>query len=465
MDAFVRTVGVALLATLAGSWMPGRAGAQTHAAPRSEGRDASVQIASVREASVRQKPPLVLGALYEQLALASPRIEAAQALARAAAARVPGARRPPDPKLQLGVMNRELPSLRPMAPLGMTQLELMQMIPVAGKLGLAGRVAEAQAAAARSRAVDVRWDLRAQAAMAFYDLYQTDRSLAVAISTRRLLQDIAATAQTMYAVGEGRQPDVLRAQVEIARMTEDIVRMQTMRTAMAARLAGLLNVMPDREPASPALPALPDELPPLDSLIRMAEANRPMIQAGLEEARGAQAATELARRELWPDLEVGVQYGWQRDPMGMGTAQMGSLMVGASIPVFARSRQLQMREEAAAMQAMAEADVASMRAETRGRVAEVYADWQRARNLSVLYRGTILPQARATVTSSLASYRVGDVNFMTLLDNQMTVNRYQQELLALDAEQGKALAELEMLIGRELFDSNVVATPAAGSAR
>ncbi|ODT04550.1 MAG: hypothetical protein ABS52_04695 [Gemmatimonadetes bacterium SCN 70-22] len=407
----------------------------------------------------------MLGALYRQLATASPRLEAARALARAAEARVPGAKRPPDPLLQLGFMNRELPSLKSMDPLGMTQLQLIQMIPVAGKLGLAGDVAEAQAAAARSRAADVRWDVRAQAAMAFYDLYQTDQSLDVAIATRRLLQDIATTAQTMYAVGEGRQPDVLRAQVEIARMTEDIVRMETMRTSMDARLAGLLNRAPQADPASPVLPALPTELPPLDSLIWLAQANRPMIQAGREELRGAEAAATLARRELWPDLEVGVQYGWRAGPVGMGNEQMGSLMLGASLPIFARSRQLQMREEATAMRTMAAADLTAMRAETAGRVAGAYADWRRARNLSDLYRSTILPQAQATITSSLAAYRVGDVNFMTLLDNQMTLNRYQQELFVLVAEQGKAVADLEMLIGRELFDPNVVAAPAAGSRR
>jgi outer membrane protein TolC len=87
----------------------------------------------------------------------------------------------------------------------------------------------------------------------------------------------------------------------------------------------------------------------------------------------------------------------------------------------------------------------------------------RARNLTQLYRTTVLPQARAAVTSSLAAYRVGDVNLMTLLDNQMTVNRYGQELFALDAEQGKALAELEMLVGRELFDPNVALSAGAGS--
>jgi hypothetical protein len=69
-----------------------------------------------------------------------------------------------------------------------------------------------------------------------------------------------------------------------------------------------------------------------------------------------------------------------------------------------------------------------------------------------LYTTTILPQTEGTVIASFAAYRVGDVNLMTLLDNQMTVNRYRQESLALEAAQGKAIAEIEMLLGRELFD-------------
>jgi len=176
------------------------------------------------------------------------------------------------------------------------------------------------------------------------------------------------------------------------------------------------------------------------------------VRAGEADLLAANTAERLARREIWPDLQVGVQYGQQRG--AMGTERMGSLMLGASLPVFARSRQLQMRVEAGAMRAMARADLAAMRADTRARVAELYADFVRGRNLRALYRTTVLPQAEAAVTSSLASYRVGAVNLMTLLENQMTVNRYRQELFALEAEQGKAIAELEMLIGRELFDAN-----------
>jgi len=403
---------------------------------------------------------LELSALYALVEQSSPRLAAARATARAAAARVPGARRPPDPVLQLGLMNRELPSLAPMAVLGMTQWQVMQMLPLAGKLGLAGTAAAAQASAARERVDEVSWQLRSDVAMAFYDLYETDRSIEVATRTRRLLEDIAKTAQTMYAVGEGRQADVLKAQVEIARMADDLVRMHTMRVAMTSRIGGVLDRDIDSTLASPALPAFPADLPSLDSLQRLADANRPMIRAGRDDVRAADASLRRARREIWPDLQLGVQYAQQGG--AMGEQRMASLMIGATLPVFAKSRQLEMRQEAEAMKAIAIADVTAMRAETRARVAELYAKIVRARSLTTFYQSTILPQARALVTSSLAAYRVGQVNLMTLLDNQMTVNRYQQDLFAVEAEEGKSLAELEMLIGRQLVDGRVTRGAAPG---
>ena len=416
--------------------------------------------ASAQEAAVGQSPRLVLARVYDEARSANPRAQAAQALARAADARVPGTRVPPDPQLQLGFMNYSLSNFRPMDPLGMTQLQLMQMVPVAGKLRLAGRVARSQADAARFRATDVEWEIRAKVAEAFYDLYAADQQLVIAQETLRLLQDIASIANSMYEVGEGRQTDVLRAQVEIARMSEEITRMRTMRVAAAARLNALLNRTASSVVESPALPAFPMQAPSVDSLIARALLTRPMIRAGLQEVAAAENASSLARREIWPDLQIGVQYG-QRGAE-MGTERMGSLMIGASVPIFATSRQLRMRDEAGAMQAMATADLDAMLADTRGRISETVASLTRARNLTALYRETIVPQAEATVSSALAAYRVGRVDFMTLLDNRMAVNQYRQELVTLNAEQGMAWAELEMLLGYELFDASQVAPPGGG---
>jgi outer membrane protein TolC len=413
-----------------------------------------------------------LAELYEHVTRGNPRTTAAQALVRAAQARVSGAKRPPDPQIQLGLMNYSLPGLSPMQPIGMAQLQAMQMVPLGGKLALAGRVAGAQADAMSARADDVAWELRNETAMAFYDLYATDRQLAVVRETLRLLEDIARTAESMYRVGEGRQTDVLRANVEIAEMAEDTVRMRAMRATMVSRINALLNRDAGESLESLVRPTFPDSVPARGWLDSVAAGARPTIRAGMQQVRAASSSAALARKEIIPDLQIGVQYGQRgatmTDADGMTsrrTERMGSLMIGASVPLFARDRQLQMRNEADAMKAMAQAELDAMRAETRGAIGEAYAVLTRARDLARLFRTTILPQAEATVASALSSYRVGNVDFMTLLDDQMAVNRYRQSLIELEADEGKAWAQLERLTGRDLIDSSSTAISAdsAGS--
>ena len=418
---------------------------------------APVAATATAQDSLNARPQLRLGELYRTIDRGNPRIAAAQAMSRAAESRVAGARRPPDPELQLGLMNYVLPAFTATDALSMNQIQLMQTLPVAGQLGLAGRVAGAQATAMGHRADAVRWDVRVRVASVFFDLYQTDHSLTVALATLRLVQDIARNAESMYRVGEGRQADVLRAQVEVARMTEEIERLHAGRRAMEARLNGLLDRQAPTAVGDAALPFFPAELPAADSLEAWALRERPVVRAGAADVAAADQQAILARRSIWPDLRLGVQYGQRSN--AMGTDRMASLMVGASIPVFAGSLQLRARDEAGAMQALAHSELSAMRAETRGDLGETLAHLRRARTLRALYRTTVIPQAEAAVASAQSAYRVGTVNFMTLLDNQSMVNRYRQELIALDADEGRAWATLEMLTGRVLFDADRLSPP------
>jgi outer membrane protein TolC len=369
----------------------------------------------------------------------------------AAESRIRPARTLPDPQIRFGLMNRNLPGFGLQDPLGMNEVQVMQMIPIAGQLGLSGRIAEARAAATRARAGDLSWELRARSAMAFYELYQADRSLAIIEATRELVRDITATARTMYSVGGGRQADVLRAQVEVDRMTEEIARMRSMRHGAAARLNALLDRPSDTPIPSPARPRFPDALPSDDTLEQRALIGRPMLAAAAFEMEASTQEHRRARRELWPDIQLGAVYG-QR-PMVDGTDRMVSLMVGFSVPVWAGSRQLQMRRETEAMRLGAEAELTAMRAETRGRLGELVAALRRVRELRSLYATTILPQAEAMVATTLSAYRVGEVDLPMLLEAQMTVNRYRQQVVQLDAEEGTAWAELEMLLGESLLDA------------
>jgi len=243
---------------------------------------------------------LRLGTVYQTVEAQHPMISAARATARASEARIGPVSRLPDPQLQFGLMNRDLPSFSLNDPLGMTTLQVTQMFPFPGKLGSAGKAAEQRAAAGREAVNGVVWELRSRAAMAFYDLYRADRSAAIAAESRRLLQDLARTTQTMYSVGEGRQPDVLRAQVEVESMSEEIVRMQAMRETMAARLNAMLGHPIGDSLPTPILPEFPAELVPLDSLEQ--PGGRSAVRPAAHDGRGHRPDAERHVRGQPADL-------------------------------------------------------------------------------------------------------------------------------------------------------------------
>lgn len=392
---------------------------------------------------------LTLQEVLDAARTSNPRLLALRSVADATGAREPTASTLPDPMLQLGIMNVALPDfsanmMTSMAP----SVQVMQMVPFPGKLSLRGEVAGYATGMADATVDEAWWEVRTRTATVFYEIYSLDRRIEVMRSTLELLREFETIARAMYSAGTGRQADVLRASVEIARMDGEIERMRAMRTAMAARLNALLDRPSDTPVPTPVLDPLPAEAPARDTLLTWAEETRPVLERGRLGVEQAGSRVDLARRDIWPDFTVGFQYG-QRD-RGAGVERMGSAMVGFSVPVFASRRQIPARQEAEAMRRMARAELDGLRAEVDARVGELLAELERTRRLIALYRDEILPQARITVESALSSYRVGSVDFMTLVDAEMMVNRYEGELHVLLADHGKAVAGLEAAVGRLL---------------
>lgn len=382
--------------------------------------------------------------LAEAVALArtaNPMLQAARLNAEAAAQRVRSAGALPDLRLDLGLMNRMIVDPgSTMEPMTMNQVQVSQMLPWPGKLGSARERADRLANAASLDARDRERMLVAKVGTAYYQAAYLDRAIVIMARSRDLLRDILSVAQTMYGVGEALQQDVLQAQVAVARMTEDITAMGAERVGTAARLNALLG-----RPARDSVGELELSLsigptPPVDSLVALAERNRPALGAAAARIQAAEAALRGARREIYPDLMVGLQYGGRPQ-----YADMASLMIGFSVPLWAGSRQLPMRREMVAMEAMSRAEALDLANETFATLTELAAMAERSRALSDLYASAILPQARAAVESALAAYRVGRVNFMSVVENQMTVNRYETERVRLIAAYHTALAEIAAL--------------------
>lgn len=406
---------------------------------------------------VLERAPLRLDEFLGLVAARNPRLQAARASAAAASTRIDEASTLPDPVLQLGMMNFGIPDFNTdMASSMAPSVQLMQMVPFPGKLGLRGEIAQRDHEMAEAGADEAWWEVRGQASSLFYELYSLDRRLEVMRETLGLLRDFQSIAGALYSSGRGRQADVLRADVEVARMDGEIRKLEAMRKAMAARINGIANRPAKAPVVTPALGGLPSSVPAQDTLVAWARESRPMLVRSRLGVARSDSRLDLARKEIWPNLTLGVTYG-QRD-RGMGTERMGSAMIGFSLPVHAKDRQLAARDEATAMKRMAEAELGSLEAQVDARIAELLAELDRARSLVGLYRDEVLPEARATVESALSSYRVGEVDFLTLVDAQMTVNRYEAELYQLLADYGKAVSGLESAAGRTLPRTDVILT-------
>ncbi len=371
---------------------------------------------------------------------ANPMLQAARFRADASAERVPQAGAMPDPMLSLGLRNRPVDDFGTDPMMTMNWVGLSQRFPWPGKLGFNEERADHLARASELDADEMEAALVARVKSVYFQLAFMDRALDIMDATRDLLRDFLEVTSAKYSVGTGLQQDILQAQVAIARMTADITVVQQNRTAMAARLNSLLG-RPATVPVGALELAPPEEaLPEVDSLMLVAAENRPAIGAARERSLAAEAGYRAARRALYPDFTLGLGYGQRPQFVDLATIQ-----VGISVPLWAGSKQLPQRREMRAIQSMEEARELDLYNETFAQLTELRAAADRARDLSELYRTSIIPQAAAAVESSLSAYRVGNVDYMTLLSNQMTVNRFEIESVRLAAEYHDSVAGIEAL--------------------
>lgn len=375
----------------------------------------------------------------------NPMLHAARFLAAAAEQRTGRVGALPDPVLSFGLMNRPLDDFGASEPMTMNTIEVMQRFPWPGVLGYSEERAEHLAEATRLDALEAEQALMARVKSVYYRLAFIDRALAIMEQTRGLLRDLHQVTSSMYSVGNALQQDVLQAEVAVAQMSEDITVKEQERLAAAARLNALMGREATAAVGATELPGIGAELADVESLMRTAVEGRPALQAVKQRSLAADAGYRAARRENYPDFAVRLAYN-QRPQF----TDMMTVMVGVNLPLWGGSRSQPLTSEADALRSMEEARALEAYNETFALLAELRAQAERARRLARLYMTSILPQARASVESSLSAYRVGRVDYMTVLANQMIVNRYEIEIVRLAAEYHRAVAEIDALVGGAL---------------
>jgi outer membrane protein TolC len=249
-----------------------------------------------------------------------------------------------------------------------------------------------------------------------------------------------SAANARYGSGTSPQSDVLRAEVEVARL-------DALARALVGEVRGaeaMLNtsLALDADMPVPALAtlALPQTVPAW-SVIKAALSSRPELAAGRAEIARADADVQVMRDMYRPmaTIRTGPSY-----TMAEGRGWMA--MVGLSLPIW-RSKLRAGVAEAQAMRSMAEADLRATARMIEGEAAVAVSQLQAARDRQTALNTDVLPRARMSIEPAVASYASGQLPLVSVIEAIQALWLVQSDLIAADTQLGLAWARLGRAIG------------------
>ena len=440
-----------IAAVLAAAMAPVNAQAQVPGNGRAEtGTQTFGAAAQKASASINANNSTLLTSLVAEALENNPEIRAALRERDAASQRIAPSAALDDPVLEAGVINAPLAS-SPFNREDMTMkmIGLSQRLPFPGKRGLREAVAAKDAEGVGYGYQETVNRVARDIKTAYFDLGLTLERIRLVEKNKLILEDLLHIAERHYGVGLGSQADALRTQTQVSRMLDELLKLARERPTVEAELIRALGrnaivTLPVPEP-----PQLREETLSLESLRETAMTQRPQLLALQSIVARNEKALDLARKNYYPDFDIRLAYG-QRNSMLDGTNRpdMVTLTVAVNLPVWRENKLAPRVAEALAKRDQAQSVYEAQRNEVAASLRQQMALAEQNLQSARLYQTAILPQARLTVESAMSAYQVNRVDFLTLLDSQMTVFNYEISLATAMAGYNKALAEIDLLIGK-----------------
>jgi outer membrane protein TolC len=385
-----------------------------------------------------------LDTLVQEALERNPAILAARRAVDARNSLIAAARTLPDPSVSYETMGN-LVTLQRGDPSSARVLRLSQEFPFPGKLSLQGQIASAEADAEMWKYEQVRREVVSELKAAYYDLFLAQKLTEVVEKSRSLLLQFSEISEARYRVGQGAQQDILKAQVEVSRLLDRLATLSRERDTAQARINTLLYRPPDTP-----IGQLPEVSKPrftwtLDQLYAKAVADNPDVRINRKEIDRDELAVSLAKKSFYPDFEVGFSY-FNRPDM----PEMYGLMFKAKVPLYFWRKQRPELESATANLLGQRRQYDNTLSTLYFRLKDPFLKISTDANLLELYGSAIVPQATLALESSISSYRVGAVDFLSLLSNQGTVLEYEMKYYEVLTDYCKTLVTLESLTGEVL---------------
>jgi len=379
--------------------------------------------------------PLRLGDVLRLASARRDEIEAARARTRAGEARPTIVSALSDPMIAPSLDH--LPFMLGGADVSFT---VEQQIPLSGIRGHRRAAALADVDRLRADASRTTLEVGLQAVNAFLMVQERRRSEALVAEQLAFARDVVSAANARYASGTAPQSDVLRAEVEVARLNA-LARALVSEVRGAEAMLNTSLAMEADGPVPPLASLAVAEPPPSWLVIKAALTSRPELIAGRAEIVRAEADVQVMQDMFRPmaTIRTGPSY-----TMTDGRGWMA--MVGLSLPIW-RDKLHAGVAEAQAMRAMSEADLRAMTRMIEGDAAVAVSRLQAARDRQTALTVDVLPRARLAIEPAVAGYTSGQLPLVSVIEAVQALWLVQADLIAADTELGLAWARLGRAIG------------------
>jgi outer membrane protein TolC len=358
-----------------------------------------------------------------------------------------------DPRLKFAIANLPADSFRfDQEPMTQKQVQVMQKIPFPGKLNLKENIAVKDLAIARTEFEEAKNTLIRQVKVLYNTLLFLDRALKITGDNRSLLSEFIKTAETRYATGQGGQGEILKARMELSRILQKIIVIKQKRETAVARLNDLLNRAAMQSDLN--IEGKLDQTHIVfnfDDLQKISEKTRPVLKGLKQKIEQSRMAIDLAEKEYYPDLDFGISYG-QRDGGATGDRpDFLSASFTVNIPLWYRTKESKKVAEKKADQRTVEEKYIAMKNSISFRLRELLSEVDMYSQEIELFKTGLIPQSTLSFESALSGYTVNKVDFLTLINNQISLFNYKIEYYRAIADHENSLAGLEETVGKRLF--------------
>lgn len=376
----------------------------------------------------------------------NPEILAAESRLKATKFKIPQSQSLPDPMFMVGYQNegtRDPYSFGSESALdSQWMFSLSQIFPFPGKLSLKGQMALWDAEGQRWFVESLRLRIISKIKELYYDLFLAYQTIDILKEQEGLFLKIEDAALSRYSTGMASFQDVLMAQTEKYMFIEKEQmlrqRIQSLEAMINSTIGREINTPLGRPINIPVNEGLPD----LDRLILMTYENSPEIKAKERMVFSAEKRFEIARLEYYPDFTLSASYFLRSKFF----PDMWSLSASINIPIFYKTKQREMVNEASALLSEAKYELESTKLMLASFIRDNFSMIETSDRLMELYKGSLIPKTYQKFEASLSEYIAGKEDLNNLLSTLKTLLNYQIAYWGQFVEKRKARARIEGII-------------------